>query len=143
MVVTGVADRVADRIGSLVYLDAFVPENGQAMRDIVTRPLGDAPFVAPIPAAVFKVNAADAAYVDDKCTPHPVGTMSEKLVLSGAYKTVPKRSFIWAADYAGATTRFYEQYKNDPAWSVHAVACGHDVMIDKPAELAALLEQAA
>jgi pimeloyl-ACP methyl ester carboxylesterase len=143
MVVTGVADKMADRIGSLVYLDAFVPENGQAMRDIVTRPLGDAKRIPPIPAAVFKVNAADAAYVDAKCTPHPAGTMSEKLVLTGAYKTIPKHSFIWASDYAGASTRFYEQYKSDPAWTVHAVACGHDVMLDKPEELAALLEKVA
>jgi pimeloyl-ACP methyl ester carboxylesterase len=143
MVVTGVADKVADRVAALVYLDAFVPENGQAMRDIVTRPLADVAFIPPIPAEVFKVNPADRAYVDAKCTPHPAGTMSERLVLSGAYKTVPKRCFIWAADYAGATTRFYEQYKADPAWSVHAVACGHDVMLDKPDELAALLEQAA
>jgi pimeloyl-ACP methyl ester carboxylesterase len=143
MVVTGVADKMADRIESLVYLDAFVPENGQAMRDIVTRPLGDVPRIPPIPAAVFKVNAADAAYVDAKCTPHPAGTMSEKLVLTGAYKTIPKHSFIWASDYAGASTRFYEQYKSDPAWTVHAVACGHDVMLDKPEELAALLEKVA
>jgi pimeloyl-ACP methyl ester carboxylesterase len=143
MVVTGVADKLADRIASLVYLDAFVPENGQAMRDIVTRPLADAKRIPPIPAAVFKVNAADAAYVDAKCTPHPAGTMSEKLVLTGAYKTIPKHSFIWASDYAGASTRFYEQYKSDPAWTVHAVACGHDVMLDKPEELAALLEKVA
>jgi pimeloyl-ACP methyl ester carboxylesterase len=143
MVVTGVADKMADRIQSLVYLDAFVPENGQAMRDIVTRPLGDAKRIPPIPAAVFKVNAADAAYVDAKCTPHPAGTMSEKLMLTGAYKTIPKHSFIWASDYAGASTRFYEQYKSDPAWTVHAVACGHDVMLDKPEELAALLEKVA
>jgi pimeloyl-ACP methyl ester carboxylesterase len=143
MVISGVADRVPEKVASLVYLDAFVPENGQAMRDIVTRPLGDAKRIPPIPAAVFKVNAADAAYVDAKCTPHPAGTMSEKLMLTGAYRTIPKHSFIWASDYAGASTRFYEQYGKDPAWTVHAVACGHDVMLDKPEELAALLEKVA
>ena len=31
MVITGVADRIGDRISSLVYLDAFVPENGQSL----------------------------------------------------------------------------------------------------------------
>jgi pimeloyl-ACP methyl ester carboxylesterase len=35
MVVTGVADAVPDRVGSLVYLDAFVPENGQSLVSIV------------------------------------------------------------------------------------------------------------
>jgi pimeloyl-ACP methyl ester carboxylesterase len=34
MVVTGVADTLADKIRSLVYLDAFVPESGQALVDL-------------------------------------------------------------------------------------------------------------
>jgi len=34
-VVTGVADRVPKRIGRLVYLDAFVPEDGQALIDLI------------------------------------------------------------------------------------------------------------
>lgn len=34
MVVTGVADALADKIRSLVYLDAFVPESGQALVDL-------------------------------------------------------------------------------------------------------------
>ena len=32
MVITGVADRAADRIGRLVYLDAATPINGQSLR---------------------------------------------------------------------------------------------------------------
>ena len=35
MVATGVADRVADRISKLVYLDAFVPTDGQALLDLL------------------------------------------------------------------------------------------------------------
>ena len=31
MVITGVADRVADRIKALVYLDAFVPKDGDSL----------------------------------------------------------------------------------------------------------------
>ena len=34
MVVTGVADRVADRIANLVYLDAAYPMNGQSLVDV-------------------------------------------------------------------------------------------------------------
>ena len=33
MVITGAADRVSDRVRSLVYLDAFLPENGQSLLD--------------------------------------------------------------------------------------------------------------
>ena len=45
MVITGVADRMPERIAHLVYLDAFVPEDGQSMLDIVPaerRPLMEA-----------------------------------------------------------------------------------------------------
>jgi pimeloyl-ACP methyl ester carboxylesterase len=35
MVATAVADRAPDRIESLIYLDAFVPRNGQALIDLV------------------------------------------------------------------------------------------------------------
>ena len=33
MVITGVADKVPDKIKALVYLDAFVPSNGEAIAD--------------------------------------------------------------------------------------------------------------
>src|ERR1700710_180007 len=34
MVATGVADRARDRIGQLIYLDAFVPDDGQSLLDL-------------------------------------------------------------------------------------------------------------
>jgi pimeloyl-ACP methyl ester carboxylesterase len=35
MVITGVADRVSERISQLVYIDAFVPEDGQSLVDLL------------------------------------------------------------------------------------------------------------
>jgi pimeloyl-ACP methyl ester carboxylesterase len=35
MVITGVAEQVPERIGHLVYLDAFVPDDGQSLLDLV------------------------------------------------------------------------------------------------------------
>ena len=37
-VISGVADRIPDRIGSLVYLDAFVLEDGQSLHDTLPPP---------------------------------------------------------------------------------------------------------
>jgi hypothetical protein len=31
MVISGVADKIPEKIRSLVYLDAFLPENGQSI----------------------------------------------------------------------------------------------------------------
>ena len=42
MVATGVADRARDRITRLVYLDAFVPTDGQSLMDVAHRRYGSA-----------------------------------------------------------------------------------------------------
>jgi hypothetical protein len=34
MVISGVADRVPEKVASLVYLDAFVPENGGRIKHL-------------------------------------------------------------------------------------------------------------
>src|SRR5687768_18076653 len=35
MVITGAAERVSERLARLVYLDAFVPQDGQALADLL------------------------------------------------------------------------------------------------------------
>jgi pimeloyl-ACP methyl ester carboxylesterase len=59
MVISGVADRVPEKVASLVYLDAFVPENGQSCQSLLppdrrwTTVPGEDWLVAPIPPAGF------------------------------------------------------------------------------------------
>jgi pimeloyl-ACP methyl ester carboxylesterase len=140
MVVTGVADRVPERIATLVYLDAFVPENGQSMQDLRPREIPAGLTAPPIPAEIFRVNEADRAWVDRQCTPHPVACITEKLALTGAYRAVGRRVYIRAAGYPSpAFDGFYGSLKSDPGWSVHSLPCGHDVMVDMPDALAELL----
>jgi pimeloyl-ACP methyl ester carboxylesterase len=143
MVVTGVADRVPDRIAALVYLDAYVPEGGVSMQDLRPRELPAALGVAPTSAAAFLVNEADRDWVDRRCTPHPVASIVEKLALTGAYRAVRRKRYIRAAGYPHAVfAATCERLKADPGWSVHTIDCGHDVMVDRPETLADLLETA-
>ena len=111
MVVTGVADRIADRVAALVYLDAFLPEDGQSLFDI-NIPANTQRFVAnagncggiavpPPPASFFNVNAADAARVDALATPFPLAAMAERLSLTGVHKTCPQAR-LRARDRAAA-----------------------------------------
>ena len=78
-VISGVADRIPDRIRELVYLDAFVLKDGECLHDTLpssqkdlqlelTRQHGDGWKVPPIPAEVFGVNAADIEWVNRQCT---------------------------------------------------------------------------
>ena len=154
VVVTGVADRIPERISSLVYLDAFIPEDGQSLFDInipanVQRYIANAGDFGGLaipspPAAFFNVNAADAPRVDALATPLPLGCFSERLKLTGKHREIGKRTYVHATERPGPSPfkPFYERVKDDPAWTAHTLACGHHVMLDMPEKTAAILEAA-
>jgi pimeloyl-ACP methyl ester carboxylesterase len=143
LVVSGVADRVPERIAALVYLDAFVPESGQSMQDLRPRELPRALTMPPVSAETIRVNERDRAWVDRQCTPHPIACMTERLALTGAYRAVRHKVYIRARDYPSpAFERTYERVKTDPGWVAHVLPCGHDVMVDMPDALAELLAAA-
>jgi pimeloyl-ACP methyl ester carboxylesterase len=149
-VVRGAADRIPERIRSLVYLDAFVPENGQSLHDLLpaahremqvegARSAGDGWKVPPIPAEAFHVNEIDAAWVNRQCTMQPLATFQQPLALTGNVDRIRNVSFIWARGFADSPfPPFYEMAKAR-GWKTHTVPCGHDVMLDMPEELTRLL----
>jgi pimeloyl-ACP methyl ester carboxylesterase len=146
MVITGVVEQAAQQIGAIVYLDAFVPENGKSASDLVgPGVLGAADPLPPVPAEVFQVNAADRAWVQGKLTPQPAATFTQKLTHAGAYDRVARKTYIRPVEFPAP---FFDAacapLRRNPSWRVHDIrGCGHDVMIDKPEELARLLETAA
>jgi len=150
MVITGVADRLPDKLKALVYLDAFVPESGKALWDYISdaeksffmsvAAARGGGLTAPIPAAAFA--CTDPAWVDRRCVPHP--SFLEALNLRHATFPGPK-SYVYATGWGQdgpiltPFKQFYERYRNDARWTVPTVATGHDVMIDDPDGLARLL----
>src|SRR5260370_40959730 len=99
-----VADRMRDRIHSLVYLDAFVPDNGKALFDYLPdggksdRELaaahGDGWKVPPRPASSFAAKAADADGVDRQCTMHPRPSSEAPAQISGACDGIANIRYI-------------------------------------------------
>jgi pimeloyl-ACP methyl ester carboxylesterase len=148
MVITGVADRVPEKIASLVYLDAFVPENGQSLfsvlpsdRRLTTVP-GEDWLVAPIPPAGFGLKRPEViALWQGKSAPHPLATLTQPVQLTGDISGVKKKMYILATDPA-RFTQFYEKLKNDPAWTVHTLPCTHFIQLEMPDELTAILLKA-
>src|SRR5262245_46782455 len=150
-VVSGVADRIPDRIRALVYLDAFVPAAGenqmqhlpQALAERIlegAKNLGEGWKVPPIPAAVFNVNAADREWVNRQTTMHPLAAMEESLRLTGGREKIENISFILATGWDGPSPfpPFYEKARAR-GWKTRTVPCGHDVMLDLPEELVTML----
>jgi pimeloyl-ACP methyl ester carboxylesterase len=138
-----VADRMPDRISSLVYLDAFVPDNGKALFDYLPdsgnsdRELaethGDGWKVPPRPASFFAVNAADAAWVDRQCTMHPLSTFEAPAQISGACDGIATIGYIVARGFESPFGQFYDKAAERRWWQAE-LACGHDVMLDMPNE---------
>jgi pimeloyl-ACP methyl ester carboxylesterase len=156
MVIGGAADRVPGKVSALVYLDAAIPIDGkstldllspetqEAMRAVVYEDRGVAMLPAPPAAAYNLASAADREMVDRLCTPHPFASLTEKLSLTGAYRTIARKRFVLATGWDGTHPRqVYEAMKAemaaDPSWSVVKVGCGHEVMLDEPARLARIL----
>lgn len=143
MVITGVAERMADRICSIVFLDAFVPEDGQSVQDIAGIPAPGE--ISPPPVNLpGMVNDADAPWVVRQATPQPGATFTERLKVTGALARIPKRTYIRAT--GGRSPLFdaaYARLRQDAAWTTREIACRHDAMLDRPAELTKMLIAAA
>ena len=108
LVVSGVAEKSHSAIGSIVFLDAFVPENGDSMAGLTSQAVRDNLKIAAergdlgVPArsaAAFLVNEKDQAWVDAMCVPQPIGTMTEKMTLTGAREKIGKKAYIRAVAY--------------------------------------------
>jgi pimeloyl-ACP methyl ester carboxylesterase len=144
MVVTGVADRIPQHIRSLVFLDAFVPDQGQSLVDFA--PISDDQLIdgwkcPPITAEVFGVNAADRAWVDRQCTVQSIACFRQPVQLRGGLAHINRIAYVHASGWAGNQSPFrpcYEKAKSR-GWTTSEIDCGHDVMLDRPDAVTELL----
>jgi len=143
--VAGAAARFGARVSRLVYLDAFVADDGQSLFDLL-RPdrrkfyeesAADGLVPSPPPEAFGVVEQRD--WVGDRLTPQPLRTFTEPLSLSS--EPPVRRTYIrctqgpMTASFAG----FAQRFRDTAGWDVVDFASGHDAMITRPLDLAALL----
>jgi pimeloyl-ACP methyl ester carboxylesterase len=155
-VISGVADQIPECISSLVYFDAFVPQDGDSVFTLSSEAfqlyaiktaaqLGGIACVT-VPAASFALNEQDRAWFDEKTTPHPLASMLEGVRLKGDHLKVKKRMFImaiWVTEFPSPFRQFYDRLKDDPAWVIHTIESGHDVMLNDPQAFVKFLQEAA
>ena len=143
MVITGVAERVGERVASIVYIDAVIPSDGQSfsmLRGAMATPF-PTPMAPPPPAANFKVNEKDVAWVNSKLTSHPTRCFTETLRVSNAYDRISDKVYIRAPSFPQpGFDAAYQRCRANREWRTFEMTCGHDVMLDSPTELAAMLE---
>ena len=80
MVITGVADRIPERISRLIYLDAFVPENGESV--MTMRKVGALSVEKMIKDGFIVPNWVKPEKPFPKDVPHPLKTFTDAIVLT-------------------------------------------------------------
>ena len=150
MVVTAAADRAPQRIARLVYLDAFVPEDGKSLMDYVV-PERAAAFraegertgrITPPPPSLWGVtDPTDVAWAARHDVPHPYASMRQPLRLANAaaLARIPKAFIYCSSPPTGSFDQFAAKTRKDPEWRFFELATGHDAMVLVPDKLAAIL----
>jgi pimeloyl-ACP methyl ester carboxylesterase len=149
MVVTGVADRVGERIAELIYLDAFVPRDGESVFDLQPAALtermkqlaaeqADGRLIPPSPLAP-DTPAAERVWMEKRRMPQPVPCFAEPIKLAAA--PIARRSYIYCRRIGPFDTfgPFAARAKGDPAWRYYEMDASHGPHITAPRELAALI----
>lgn len=153
-VVTGALEHIADRVKHLVYLDAFVPSDGQSVASLSGAPLRPpvalgADWLMTGPVRTYD-DPAEAEWQAPRRTPQPRGTFTEPVHLAQPLEAYPfTRTYILATGAAptdpGAAlfAQAGARAAASPAWRYREIASNHMVASNRPAELVAhLLELA-
>ena len=151
MVATGVADRMPDRISQVIYLDAFVPRNGESLFDLAVpddriglleaaRKTGDAMRIPPRPMPP-DTSAADLAWGNPRRVPQPIAAFEQPLRLTGAVEQL-RRTYIYCtrARPGDVFRQFAERAKSENGWKYREIDASHNPHITVPDELARMLD---
>jgi pimeloyl-ACP methyl ester carboxylesterase len=158
MVITGVADRAADRVGRIVYLDAANPVNGQSLVDVagpiilITREEsrvvdGVELVLHPAPEAGLFYGVTDpddVAWMADRLTSHPWRCFEQPLELTdeATLWAIPRYQIVCTSTLATRDPELMDEYRS--AGRLWDIDTGHDLMITEPqAVVDALVEIAA
>jgi pimeloyl-ACP methyl ester carboxylesterase len=164
MIGTAVADRLAQRLRHLVYVDAVVPRPGESWSS--THPSAtrearmasahaspDFSFPAPDPS-VFGLSGPDCDWVRRRQTPHPGHTYTAPLNFDPTRVAAVPRTYVNCTRPALGTIdairpRLSDRRFWDGAWlgggglRVVELRTGHDPMVSAPAQLVEILRNAA
>jgi pimeloyl-ACP methyl ester carboxylesterase len=160
MVITGVADQLPDAISHIVYLDAFVPQDGQALVDIIPpdrRPPMEAlvqnegqgwllPRLAPQPWEKFVPEAwritdeADLRWVLPRLRPTPFGHFKEPVHRKNTAAEKQPRTYIRCVQWPNTVfDRYAQEAQKMAGWHYRELTTSHLPFITHPRELAEVL----
>ena len=150
-VVTGTLDHIADRVAHLVYLDAFVPNNGESIDSIRgAMPVGHGPELVTVgsewliaPRIRTYEDPAVEAWATPRRSSQPAKTFSEPVHLAQPLEDFPfTLTYIKALGdprIDGQTNPFYDaadRAKASARWRYRETTSNHMIPNNRPGELA-------
>jgi pimeloyl-ACP methyl ester carboxylesterase len=150
MVATGVADRARDRIKQLIYIDAFVPDDGQSLLDLneparqrmqELAKTGDGWRVPPNPTPP-DTPQSDVEWLTERRVDMPIKCFETKLKLQGGKLILP-RSYIYATRITPTDTfgPFARRAQSEAGWHYHEIDASHSPNVTAPEALMRLLQK--
>ena len=142
MVVTGVADSIPEKLKKVIYLDAFLPENGESVAayvegsptaDIISSPDGEYLF----PSWVKDTTAFP------RDVPHPLASIKESIVLKNSKRLEIPSTYILTFDPKNGVGKddfyFFSTRAKKYNWKVIEMEADHNPQINKLDELVKIL----
>ncbi|QAY60345.1 alpha/beta fold hydrolase [Microbacterium protaetiae] len=142
MVISAAADRAAERVSRLVYLDAYVPRDGDSCWSLTTNAYRQS----------FIDGAAELGYAvrppfratrggEARRRPHPLASLVQRIRLTGAADGIARRDFIFCSGWQDETpfASLRARLGADPNWRVRDIPTGHNAMREDPDAVAELL----
>jgi pimeloyl-ACP methyl ester carboxylesterase len=150
MVATGIADRASELINQVIYLDAFVPGDGQSLFDFLPdserkrmrdgAASGDGWRIPPNPTPP-DTPPEDVEWLNARRAHMPIKCFNTKLKLTHGETSLPRSYIYCSRKQAGADpfAQFAKRLKDESAWRYFEIDASHSPNVTAPKELMALL----
>ena len=150
-VISGVADKLKDRIQKLIYFDAVILKDGQKPFDIAPKELvkqrielakrfGNGISIPAPSADAFGVfDVKKSLLLEEKLTPHPLSTYQSKLTIKNEIGNGIPLFYILCNDPVYKSLESSREVVRKLKWPIFELNAGHDAMFTHPKETLNLL----
>ena len=150
-VISGVADRLKDRIQKLIYFDAMILIDGQKPFDITPKETveqrielakkfgNNISIPAPSANAFGVFDIKKSLLLEEKLTPHPLSAFQSKLILKNEVGNGIPLSYIFCTKPVYKSLESSREVVRKMKWPIFELNAGHDAMLTHPKETLNLL----
>ena len=150
-VISGVADRLKDRIQKLIYFDAMILMDGQKPFDIAPKKIveqrielakkfgNNISIPAPSADAFGVFDIKKSLLLEEKLTPHPLSTFQSKLTLKNEIGNGMPLFYIFCNNPVYKSLESSREIVRKMEWPIFELNAGHDAMLTHPKETLNLL----